>query len=330
MKSSIHVGAIWITLYFFANLALTIHNKWVLDRLDFNFPWSLTALHILLTGLGSYLIVLYLGIEPPFPLQKEDHLILSAFSLLYTINIAISNVSLKYVSLSFHQIVRSTNPVFTVLLEFIFLGHLSSLWIILSLLPVVFGVIFATVSEYASVSFSMLGLCLTVFGVFLAAVKGIITNQLMVGSLKLHPLDLLWRMTPLCVLQCLIYAYGFGEFQGLCLFFEAHPFFASHQNATLAIVLPTSSPSLSTFFSFSVSPSLIVYIQLFLNGLMAFFLNWVSFTANKKTSALTMTVAGNVKQAMSILFAMYIFTTPLTTMNVLGILMTLVGGALYR
>lgn len=234
MKSNAQVGFVWITLYFFANLALTIHNKWVLDKLNFNFPWSLTALHILLTGLGSYLIVLYLGITPPSPLQKDEHVILAAFSLLYTINIAISNVSLKYVSLSFHQIIRSTNPVFTVLLEFVFLGHRAGLWTTLSLAPVVLGVILATVSEYASVSFSGLGLCLTVMGVFLAAVKGIITNQLMVGSLKLHPLDLLWRMTPLCVLQCLAYAYGFGELHGLAGFFEQHPFVTTSQNATLA------------------------------------------------------------------------------------------------
>jgi hypothetical protein len=55
----------------------------------------------------------------------------------------------------------------------------------------------------------------------------------------------------------------------------------------------------------------------------------VSFTANKKTSALTMTVAGNVKQVLSIVLAVIIFNLTITYMNLLGILLTLAGGAWY-
>lgn len=39
-----------------------------------------------------------------------------------------------------------------------------------------------------------------------------------------------------------------------------------------------------------------VFWALVFNGVIAFFLNIVSFTANKKTSALTMTVAANVSK----------------------------------
>src|SRR5690348_13017423 len=77
------------------------------------------------------------------------------------------------------------------------------------------GVCLATVGEYSQVEFDALGCFLIVFGVVLSALKGIVTNMLMVGSLKLHPLDLLYRMAPLAVFQCVIYAAYFGEVDGL-------------------------------------------------------------------------------------------------------------------
>ena len=44
-----------------------------------------------------------------------------------------------------------------------------------------------------------------------------------------------------------------------------------------------------------------------LNGLIACVLNITSFYANQKTNALTMSVAGNVKQVLSILLSIFIF-----------------------
>jgi hypothetical protein len=85
------------------------------------------------------------------------------------------------------------------------------------------------------------------------------------------------------------------------------------------------------------------------NGAMAFGLNVVSFTANKKVGALSMTVAGefvsrlrkldgrvangvfvaNVKQVLTISSAVAIFNITITPTNALGIVLTLIGGAIY-
>lgn len=65
------------------------------------------------------------------------------------------------------------------------------------------------------------------------------------------------------------------------------------------------------------------------NGALAFFLNVVSFTANKKTSALSMTVAANVKQVLTVALAVVIFDLHITPMNLFGITLTLAGGAAY-
>ena len=97
----------------------------------------------------------------------------------------------------------------------------------------------------------MWGLCLTLIGALLAAVKGISTNKLLVGQLKMHPLDLLLRMSPLAFGQCLIFAYLSGE---------------------------TSQIYERTFVTATLTRS--QWYSLAMNGALAFGLNVVSFTVS--------------------------------------------------
>lgn len=163
------------------------------------------------------------------------------------------------------------------------------------IIKVVLGVGFATSAEY---EFTYMGFFLTVLGAVLASVKTIVTNRVQVGRLKLNPLDLLFRMSPLAFVQCIIYAHVTGELERVREF--------SQENMTYNLA--------ST---------------LLFNGLIAFGLNIVSFTANKKTSALTMTVAGNVKQVLSIILSVIIFDYAINSTNAFGIILTLFGGGWY-
>jgi drug/metabolite transporter (DMT)-like permease len=212
---------------------------------------------------------------------------LLAFSVLYTVNIAVSNQSLQMVTIPFHQVVRSTTPLFTIVLSCIILRTRFSLRKLISLIPVVAGVALATYGDYY---FTVAGLLLTLLGTVLAALKTICTNLLQVPPTpppkmslgtpattplssnaagwnafrlqnKLHPLDLLLRMSPLAFIQCVLYAQASGELDRVRAF--------SAVNMTRGNLL-----------------------GLLVNGMIAFGLNVVSFTANKKTGALTMTVAG--------------------------------------
>jgi drug/metabolite transporter (DMT)-like permease len=298
-------AGLWIFFYFAANLLLTLHNKWVLSSLHFNFPWTLTALHISVSGIGSYLLLVFLYRLQPSELDRTAWIKLLLFSALYAANIAISNVSLAYVSLAFHQLVRSATPAFTVALELVLFRKTRSVRIYCALLPVVLGICLATIDEFSDISFTVTGLCLTLLGVLLSCVKGIVTNIFMVGPLRLHPLDLIWRMALPSVLQCLMYGAIFGELQALPGFFKINDAIGSTFNTA-------------------------VVDKLLINGLLALWLNWVSFTANKKTSALTMTVAGNIKQALSVVLAIYIFDSRITSLNFIGVVIALSGGAWYR
>lgn len=127
-------------------------------------------------------------------------------------------------------------------------------------MPVIAGVVFATYGDYY---FTTWGLVLTLTGTLLAALKTIVTNRIQVGRLKLHPLDLLIRMSPLAFVQCVFFSWYSGELDRVRLYSETE----MTQSKVMALVI---------------------------NGAIAFGLNVVSFTANKKTSPLTMTVAGEL------------------------------------
>jgi drug/metabolite transporter (DMT)-like permease len=293
-KHTMDMAYLWLAMYFFCNLGLTLYNKAIMQMFRFGFPWTLTGIHTLFGTLGSWILA-RLGVFQPAKLGYREQMVMLAFSVLYTVNIAMSNVSLHMVTVPFHQVIRAMTPVFTVLLSFIILGRRYSFMTFISLIPVILGVILATFGEY---DYTTLGFVLTVLGAILAALKTIVTNLVQVGKLRLHPLDLLLRMSPLACIQTVIYAWLTGEADAVIAFTKRD------MDGYLLLALCA-------------------------NGLIAFLLNIVSFTANKKTSALTMTVAGNIKQVLSIVLAVFIFNLTITGMNALGIALTLIGGAWY-
>ncbi|KAI8806531.1 triose-phosphate transporter family-domain-containing protein [Cladochytrium replicatum] len=292
----------WMMAYFCLNLSITIYNKVILQMFKFKYPRLLTALHAFCSVIGAYLTVSQNVFDAPRRRVEcvQDLFVMMAFSVLYTVNIATSNVSLSLVSLPFHQIVRSTNPAITVILEKLIFSKRHSNLTYCSLAMVIAGVGMATLGEY---DFSALGFLLTCLGVLLSALKGVATNVLLVGRLRLHPMDLLMRMSSLACLQCLLIAYVSGEYDRML----------SNGAASAAGWLTIDG----------------LLLALLANGVLAFFLNYVSFTANKKTSALSMTVAGNVKQALGILLSMWVFGFVVDVLNGVGILVTLFGGAWY-
>lgn len=85
----------WLTLYFFFNLGLTLYNKGVLVR--FPFPYTLTAIHALFGSLGGAVLARFqLFVRPK--LKGNETTVLLAFSVLYSINIVVSNISLQLVT----------------------------------------------------------------------------------------------------------------------------------------------------------------------------------------------------------------------------------------
>ncbi|TFL04125.1 triose-phosphate transporter family-domain-containing protein [Pterulicium gracile] len=327
---AIHSSGFWLGLYFLFNLSLTLYNKGIL--ISFPFPYALTAVHALCGTIGGQILV-KTGLHTPAPLNAAQYRVLGLFSVLYAVNIVVSNISLGLVSVPVHQVIRASTPVFVLILSAILFGSQGSRAKVASLIPVIAGVGLATYGDYR---YSTLGFSLTLLGTFLAALKTIITNllqtqspvdnylsqatvkspplpsrriylrpQSLLGNLlsigrrvQLHPLDLIIRMSPFAFVQCLVYSCLTGEMDRVQDFVST---------------TMTRSQALALLF----------------NGIVAFGLNVVSFTANKKAGALSMAVSANVKQVLTILLAIIIFELHITWINAAGIMLTLAGGAWY-
>lgn len=109
----------------------------------------------------------------------------------------------------------------------------------------------STWNSYGDYYFTTWGLILTLLGTLLAAMKTIVTNMILVGRLKLHPLDLLLRMSPLAFIQCVFASWWTGELS------RVREFGATEMTRGKLL-------------------------GLIVNGAIAFFLNVVSFTVSSE------------------------------------------------
>ncbi|MCJ1453271.1 UAA transporter [Mycoblastus sanguinarius] len=287
------IKCFYLTLYFALNLTLTLYNKAVLGK--FSFPWLLTTLHTASASLGCY-VLMRRGHFTLTKLNTRENLVLAAFSLLFTINIAISNVSLAMVSVPFHQIMRSICPIFTILLYRVYYLRSYSWATYLSLIPVVLGVGLATYGDYY---FTTLGFIITLLGVLLSSLKTVMSNRLMTGTLALPALEIVLRMSPLAAVQSLLYAIATGEGRAFLRWVADGNLTPSYGSALVG------------------------------NGFLALLLNISSFHTNKLAGALTITVCANLKQCMTILLGIVLFNVTVGVWNGLGMLMTLMGAAIY-
>ncbi|CAL8575140.1 hypothetical protein XPA_001082 [Xanthoria parietina] len=278
-----------LLLYLAFNLGLTLYNKAVMIK--FPFPFLLTALHAA-SGMVGTQILLSRGIFTLKTLTGRDTAMLSAFSILYTANIAVSNVSLAMVTVPFHQTVRALTPVFTVAIYRLVFQGVYGTDTYMSLVPVIVGVMLAS---YGDLNATVLGFVMTMLGCFLAAVKTVTTNRLQTAGLRLGALELLYRMSPIACMQSLAVAYFCGELDGFDV--------STLKHQSLLILLG--------------------------NGAIAFGLNVASFEANKRSGALTMTIAANIKQVLTVVLSVAIWHIPVVAMNACGIVLTILGGAWY-
>ncbi|KAI9207642.1 triose-phosphate transporter family-domain-containing protein [Polychytrium aggregatum] len=290
---------LWLLFYFSVNLTLTIHNKAVLQLYRFPFPWTLTAIHIMCSTLGCSALSAF-GVFRPVACSPRDMIKILGFSILYTVNIAVSNISLSMVTVPFHQVVRSIAPIVTMVLSSLFWRHSHGTKTWISVLPTIVGVSLTTLGDY---DYTSAGLILTILGTVLASLKTILTNKLQVSDrssqkAKLGPLDLLYIMSPPALAQTLVYVYASGEF------------------ATLSEYWADPGLRRSSLLG-----------ALVFNGSIAFALNFVSFTANRKLGPLMMGVAANMKQVLSVGLAVAVFDLRIGAINALGIVLTLAGGA---
>jgi hypothetical protein len=276
-------------------MMVTILNKASFAKVDFKYPYALSTIHMACNIIGAQIYFLFSRTVKPKQLEVQNRRPILLFSIIFSLNIAIGNTSLRYVSVNFNQVCRSLVPAIVMAIGIFYYNRTVSTMKKYTVLPIVLGV---ALTFYGDLSYTAVGAFYTLLCVLLAALKSLSAEQLLTGDLKLHEIDLLSKMAPLALLQI-----GF-----------------------LALVSGEVAEIYDRWGELSVTAAPQVVL---LSGLLSFTLNVSSFIANKTTSSLTLSIAANVKQVLIVAFATAYFGDDIALLNGAGIVTVILGSSAY-
>ncbi|XP_059299130.1 UDP-galactose transporter 1 [Lycium ferocissimum] len=277
------------------NVTVIIMNKWIFQKMDFKFPLTVSCIHFICSAIGAYTVIKVLKLKPLIVVDPEDRWRrIFPMSFVFCINIVLGNVSLRYIPVSFMQTIKSFTPATTVILQWLVWSKHFDLRIWASLIPIVGGILLTSITE---LSFNMFGFCAALFGCLATSTKTILAESLLHGY-KFDSINTVYYMAPFATMILALPA--------LLL-----------EGPGVVAWLQTDPPLLSSFFI------------IFGSGVLAFCLNFSIFYVIHSTTAVTFNVAGNLKVAVAVTCSWLIFRNPISMMNAVGCLITLVGCTFY-
>jgi len=296
------VPAVAIGIWYFFNVTTLLFNKYLFKVAHFNFPFTLTFVHMLLCSVGAFFALKVFKFQPVQTVKKETWTRkLLPLSALFCANIILGNISLNYISVPFMQTIKSSVPAFSALLSYLFLNVRFSTRIYLCVALVVGGVAASTLTE---LEFELIGFTCALLSSISTAAQSIIISKMLTGEDKLDSMNLLYQMAPLSAIILV-------------------PF-------VIAIETFSLTGSRSWLYDWDHLRTFDGPAMLVISGVIAFALNIVTFLAVKYTSPLTLNVAGNFKVVFSIGFSVLLFGTQISLLNAIGCVIALVGVASYN
>ena len=158
--------------------------------------------------LGSQLYFLFNSSTKPKHIEGSKRIPIFVFSIFFAMNIAIGNMSLRWVSVNFNQVMRALVPAIVMAISMLFLGKSYSSSRKWAVVPIIIGV---ALTFYGEMHFTAIGSFYTMLCVLMAAAKAVMSGELLTGDMKLHPIDLVNKMCPLALIQTAFLCMVSGE-----------------------------------------------------------------------------------------------------------------------
>ncbi|KAL4380724.1 hypothetical protein HN51_004049 [Arachis hypogaea] len=282
-------------LWYFQNIIFNIYNKKALNI--FPFPWLLASFQLFVGSI--WMLTLWaLKLQPCPKISKPFIFALLGPALFHTIGHISACVSFSKVAVSFTHVIKSAEPVFSVIFCSV-LGDRFPIQVWLSILPIVLGCSLAAVTE---VSFNLQGL----WGALISNVGFVLRNIYSKRSLQnfkeVDGLNLYGWIT----IVSLFYLFP------VAVFIEGSQWIPGYYKAIEAIGKP------STF-----------YIWVLLSGVFYHLYNQSSYQALDEISPLTFSVGNTMKRVVVIVSSVLVFRNPVRPLNGLGSAIAILGTFLY-
>ncbi|GAA5910416.1 uncharacterized protein JCM6883_002998 [Sporobolomyces salmoneus] len=280
--------------YFIVSVSSTISNKSLLRGFFQGITFTLTAWQMACATLGTMLSV-KLGHYKPIKLTPKRESIMRWTALVFSFEIAASNLALRLIPVPFHISVRAAAPILTLCISLLFFSSSTTLRTSSSLLLVLLGISFTSLNE----AWLSLGSSLVILSTLLLTSKSLLTTHLLSDRFHLHPLDVLARMSPLSMIHCGLFAVANGELQKFWRFLRSSDFTREH------------------------------LIEIGLNGVLSFGVVVCGLIAERRTKPPALAITAQAAQATTILVSIQIFDLHLSFLNFLGVALVLAGGVFY-
>lgn len=286
----------YVAIWIFLSFTVIVYNKYILDRKMYNwpFPISLTMIHMAFCSSIAYLLVNVFKLVEPVSMSRELYLkSVVPIGLLYSLSLWFSNSAYIYLSVSFIQMLKALMPVAVYSIGVLFKKDVFKSDTMLNMVSISIGV---AIAAYGEAKFDSWGVLLQLLAVAFEATRLVLIQILLNGKgISLNPITSLYYVAPCC-------------FVFLCV-----PW------------LIVEYPLLRDTSSFHLD--IVVFGT---NALCAFALNLAVFLLVGKTSALTMNVAGVVKDWLLIAFSWSVIKDTVTPINLFGYGLAFLGVAYYN
>ncbi|RDW85243.1 hypothetical protein BP6252_02833 [Coleophoma cylindrospora] len=325
------INGFLIGLWYLFSLSISIYNKWMFspNHLDFHFPLFTTCLHMLVQfSLASAVLYFLPQFRPRYDSLSNPHNTQAADAdlaqheadqkkplmsrmfyftrigpcgLATGLDIGLGNMSLKFITLTFYTMCKSSSLAFVLLFAFLFRLESISWRLCAIIATMTAGVIMMVAGE---VDFVPLGFVLIMSAAFFSGFRWALTQILLLRNpATSNPFSSLFYLTPIMFVTLFIIAIPVEGFPAL---FEG-----------LSLLIEKKGPILG--------PLLLLF-----PGTLAFCMTSAEFALLQRTSVVTLSIAGIFKEVVTISAASIVFHDMLTKINISGLIVTITAIAAYN
>ncbi|KAI3684515.1 hypothetical protein L6452_33739 [Arctium lappa] len=294
-KSKMAVLGLLFGIWYLFNIYFNIYNKQVLEV--FPNPVTLTAVQ-LAVGTAMIFFSWALNLHKWPNISRAQLVAILPLAVMHTLGNLSTNMSLGKVSVSFTHTIKAMEPFFSVILSTMFLGEIPTLWVVSSLVPIVGGVVLASLTE---ASFNWAGFWSAMASNLTNQSRNVLSKKFMVK--KEESLDNITLFSIITIMS-------FFLFTPVALLVEGVKFTPTYlQSAGLNLKH--------------------VYVRSLLASICFHTYQQVAYMILQRVSPVTHSVGNCVKRVVVIVSSIFFFRTPVSFINAIGTGIALAGVFLY-